>query len=359
TGISNAAYFTETPSLALDSAGNPVVAWTHCDNPGQGIFTFVKHWNGTAWVDYGGSGTATGVSGPGGSGQAPSIDLDSAGNPMVAWHEYGLSAAPYGEIYLRRWDGTAWAELGGSATGGGISAAGNGARYPSLKIGPSNQPVVAWGNGPEFSTDEIFVKTWNGTAWVEIAGSATGGGVSNTPTVSSTYPSLALSAAGDPAVAWSEDLNGSAHRVYFRQVLAAPPPTLRVTAMTPAPGSVLKKNDFSVLTVTLSAPPDPTTVNSVSVELVRAGKDKKLGTADDVPIHTTVSLSGDVIQIQVCRKELPSGAYRLRVKGTAGIGPGSAVRSVSGHLLDGEFTGSFPSGDGTDGGDFVADFTLK
>lgn len=38
---------------------------------------------------------------------------------------------------------------------------------------------------------------------------------------------------------------------------------------------------------------------------------------------------------------------------------GSAVRSVSGRLLDGEFSGNFPSGNGIDGGDFVVDFALK
>jgi len=65
------------------------------------------------------------------------------------------------------------------------------------------------------------------------------------------------------------------------------------------------------------------------------------------------------IKIDFCRKELPSGNYRLRVKGTAGNGHGSAVRSLSGSLLDGEFSGSFPSGNGIGGGDFVADFSLK
>jgi hypothetical protein len=359
-GISNAQYFSDAPDLALDAAGNPVVTWLQADAPAVNRI-LLKRWNGTAWEGIGGSGSGDGLSGPGSSGDYPSIALDSLQRPVVAWHEYGLSGAGLGEIYLRRWDGTAWVGLGGSDTLGGISAAnGVGARYPSLKLGTSDRPVVAWQNGPLFSTDEIYVRRWDGSAWVEVAGSASGGGVSQTPAVSSGFVSLALTPAGDPAVTWTEgysNITSSSPEILYRQLTTVPDPLLTVTALAPAPGSVLNKLPRT-LTVTLSAAPDPLTVNGVSVTLVQAGKDNILGTADDVHVTPAVSVAGSKITVNLCGIVLQKGKYRLRVKGVAGNGPASAVRDALGNLLDGEFSGAFPSGNGSAGGDFVADFTL-
>lgn len=361
-GISNAGAFAETPDLAVDAAGNPVAAWSHAETFGNGLQIYVKRWNGVSWVDYGGSGTGTGMSGSGSSGSSPSAAIDTFGNPVIAWHEYNLSASPFGEIYLRRWDGSSWVEIGGSATAGGVSAAGGaGARFASLKLDASNHPTIAWQNGPVYTTDEIYVRRWNGTGWVEAAGSATGVGVSATPAVSSGFASLALTPSGDPGVAWAEgfsNVHPSNPAIYYRQLGSVPDPSLTVTAMAPAPGSVLEKHPTAI-TVTLSQPPDPTTVNGVSVTLVHAGKDNRLGTADDVELHPAVSLTGATIKLELCRLKLSKGAYRLRVRGSEGHGPGGAVRGTSGNLLDGEYSGAFPSGNGTAGGDFVADFTLK
>ncbi len=41
-------------------------------------------------------------------------------------------------------------------------------------------PVVAWQDGAG-GDQEIYLRRWNGTAWEELDGSASGGGVSNTP----------------------------------------------------------------------------------------------------------------------------------------------------------------------------------
>ncbi|HVE40691.1 MAG TPA: FG-GAP-like repeat-containing protein [Planctomycetota bacterium] len=63
-------------------------------------------------------------------------------------------------------------------------------------------------------------------------------------------------------------------------------------------------------------------------------------------------LNGYLDEIQVFDKELsPAQVLNLATLG-------GAVRDGGGFALDGEFGGGFPSGDGTPGGDFVADFTL-
>jgi hypothetical protein len=227
TGLSHSGQWAENPSLALDSAGNPVVAWGHADVQGIGLQIYVKRWNGGAWVAYGNSATAEeGIGGPGSHGSHPSVALDASDNPVVAWHEYNLSSAGLGEIYVKRWNGSAWVGLGGSDTGSGISASGGtGARFPSLVLDAAGNPAVAWQQGALFTSDEVYYKRWNGSSWISSAGSASGGGVSQTA-ASSGYASLALTAAGEPLIAWTEGAHASTSEIFFRALGddAAPPP---------------------------------------------------------------------------------------------------------------------------------------
>src|SRR5687767_5710546 len=70
-----------------------------------------------------------------------------------------------------------WQELGSSASGSGISHETSGhAGVPAAVVNPSTGHVfVAW----ESSTSEIFLRKWTGTEWVQLGNSATGGGISN------------------------------------------------------------------------------------------------------------------------------------------------------------------------------------
>lgn len=61
-------------------------------------------------------------------------------------------------------------------------------------------PVVAWSYAANGS-GEIYLKRWNGSAWEELADSGTGGGVSQTPT-SSIGAAVAIGSHGNPSVAW-------------------------------------------------------------------------------------------------------------------------------------------------------------
>lgn len=77
-------------------------------------------------------------------------------------------------------DGSAnagWTEVGiGSASGGGISHTDNMSDATSLAIGRDGQPVVAWVEGTPDANREIYVRRWNGLTWAEMGdGSASGG----------------------------------------------------------------------------------------------------------------------------------------------------------------------------------------
>ena len=197
------------PSVAVDATGNPVVAWQ--DGTSGNLEIYLKRWDGTQWVELGGSASGGGVSNSAGFSENPSLVLDAAGNPIVAWNDGTPGNL---EIYLKRWNGTAWVELGGSATGGGVSNTAGLSAGPSLALDSAGNPVVAW-NDDTPGNLEIYLKRWNGTAWVELGGSATGGGISNT-TGASDGPSLKLEPTGNPVVAWRDDTPGSS-RIYLRR----------------------------------------------------------------------------------------------------------------------------------------------
>jgi len=200
------------PSLALDGSGNPYVAWP--DHAGDDYEIYLKRYDGANWVEVGsGSATGGGISDNSGSSYYPSLALDGSGNPYVAWPDH---AGDDYEIYLKRYDGANWVEVGsGSASGGGISGNSGPSLFPSLALDGSGNPYVAWTD--DTSGDyEIYVKRYDGANWVEVgSGSATGGGISDN-SGSSYYPSLALDGSGNPYVAWGDNTSGN-YEIYIKR----------------------------------------------------------------------------------------------------------------------------------------------
>lgn len=201
-GISANAGFSASPSLALNASGNPVVAWE--DTTGGNSEIYVKYWDGDSWEELSGSASGGGISANGGISILPSLALDASGNPAVAWDD---DTDGDNEIYLKRWTGTSWVELSSSASGGGVSSNTGFSSEPSLAVDGSGNPVVAWFDDTG-GNSEIYLKRWTGSAWEELENSATAGGISANPGFS-TIPSLALNASGNPVVAWEDDTFGN------------------------------------------------------------------------------------------------------------------------------------------------------
>ena len=130
------------------------------------------------WAQVGArSASGGGISANDGTSRYPSLAIAPDGTAYVAWEDDGGGDW---EIYVRRWNGTIWEEVGsGSASGGGISDNGGWSRSPSLAVAPDGMPHVAWSDdsGGDY---EIYLLRWNGSSWEEVgAGSATGGGISD------------------------------------------------------------------------------------------------------------------------------------------------------------------------------------
>ena len=110
--------------------------------------------------------------------------MDANGFPVVAWNEeVGGYDSRLWQTYVKRWDGTNWIELDGSGSGSGLSdtpgtTQGNMRERPSLAIDAGNRPVVAW-HDDAIGQYELYIKVWDNGAWVELEGSGSDGGVSD------------------------------------------------------------------------------------------------------------------------------------------------------------------------------------
>ncbi|MFN0179970.1 MAG: hypothetical protein ACKVZ0_14315 [Gemmatimonadales bacterium] len=155
-------------AVALDLAGNPVVAWKgRVVGPGTSAnFIHVKQWDGANWVQLGGNLLLASVRN-GDIRSTPSIDVDpTTGYPVVAWSEES-SRNPVGsllgafDVYVKRWTGSAWVQLGGALNVNPVA----GAIHPKLRVTNTGTPTVAWWETPNHTA----AKSWDGTAWTSFA----------------------------------------------------------------------------------------------------------------------------------------------------------------------------------------------
>jgi hypothetical protein len=140
----------------------------------------------------------------------------------------------------------------------------------------------------------------------------------------------------------------------------APPPTtpIRVTSLDPLPDSTVP-----MLPMTVSAIFDrelnATTVDLTTFLIERSGGDGTFSDGNEIPItpdSVTVPLANPFTAVFDMRSTAPvEDTYRVTLVGSGGV----VIRDLAGNALDGEYSGSLPSGDGSAGGDFVALFTVE
>jgi hypothetical protein len=255
-GVSRSREPSRSPSLALDESGVPYIAWSEVLS-GDNCEILVAFWNGREWAGLGGSSAGRGISNTPGISIEPVIALFE-GRPIVAWEEVSENREEY-SIYLRRWTGSAWEEISGSASGRGLSGTGR-SRFPSmavdrngiifvawteenrkiylkrtserngrlewtemggsatgqgisgamesrgssLALDGSGFPMVAYSGSPGQNRSEIYLKKFDGNQWAGLGGSDAGNGISNSPDTGSTSCSLVSTSGGHPIVAWNE-----------------------------------------------------------------------------------------------------------------------------------------------------------
>ena len=103
---------------------------------------------------------------------------------------------------------------------------------------------------------------------------------------------------------------------------------------------------------------DATSVDSTTVLIQRSGGDGTFGDGNEVtitPVSVTVPAANTkTIVVDISAAPPTEDVYRVTLVGTGA----TMIRDLSGNALDGEFSGAFPSGNSTQGGNFVAKFTV-
>jgi hypothetical protein len=138
---------------------------------------------------------------------------------------------------------------------------------------------------------------------------------------------------------------------------SAPTAPIRVTSLAPLPDQVLEAMPASIIAL-FDRELDATSVTADTFTLVRSGGDGTFDDGNEVPIAaSSVGVPADnplSAVLDLTGADGVADTYRVRL---AGGGP-TAILDLDNNALDGEFSGEFPSGDGTAGGDFVADFIV-
>jgi hypothetical protein len=141
--------------------------------------------------------------------------------------------------------------------------------------------------------------------------------------------------------------------------LAAPPATspIRVTSLSPLPGSTIAPATLTI-TAVFDRDLNVSTVDATSFLVRRSGGDGDFGSGNEVditPVSVTVPLANQRTAVFDMGPGIPvNDTYQVTLVGTGG----TAIQDVGANALDGEFSGTFPSGNATAGGDFVATFTV-
>ncbi len=128
-----------------------------------------------------------------------------------------------------------------------------------------------------------------------------------------------------------------------------------VVSVSPTAGSTVAVKPNSIV-IGFSKEVDAGTVDTSSVLLVRSGGDGTFGDGNEVSITpaSVTRTAAETATMDLTAVALPPDAYQLTVKGDGG----DAVADLAARKLDGEFSGSLPSGNGVAGGNFVMSFRL-
>ncbi len=132
---------------------------------------------------------------------------------------------------------------------------------------------------------------------------------------------------------------------------------IRVTSLSPLPDSVVDPAPTQIIAA-FDRELDASTVNANTFILEASGGDMTFGDGNEIPVvagSVAVPLANPRTAIfDLTGVPLVDETYQVRLLGS---GP-SMMLDLDANALDGEFAGVFPSGDGIEGGDFEAVFTV-
>lgn len=133
---------------------------------------------------------------------------------------------------------------------------------------------------------------------------------------------------------------------------------IRVTSLAPVPGSTVNTVPAGIVAM-FDRELDVSTVNTNTFLVDASGGDGSFGDGNETSLAaaaiTTPGTAPMSATFDLTGVAMPDDTYRVRLLGSGA----SVILDIDANALDGEFSGSFPSGDGTQGGDFEATFELQ
>lgn len=178
-GVSNSPDAAIEPSVAVDSSDDEFIAWA---DDRSGVYQiYVAEHTASGWEQLANSAQGMGISNASVNATQPAIALNSSGEPVVAWTQVSGSSS---DIYAAYFNGTSWQAMGSSLSAGGLSNTSN-ARGAQI-VNTSAGITVAWLNTYNTWVN-VYVKQFNGTSWNGLAGSASNYGVSNQEQITPGY----------------------------------------------------------------------------------------------------------------------------------------------------------------------------
>jgi hypothetical protein len=132
---------------------------------------------------------------------------------------------------------------------------------------------------------------------------------------------------------------------------------IKVSSLSPVPGSALTAAPVNIVAM-FDRELDVSTVNAMTFVLEASGGDASFGDGNETPITalsiTTPATAPKSASFDLTGVALADDTYRVQLFGSGA----SVIMDLDANALDGEFSGTFPSGDGIAGGDFEATFSL-
>ena len=180
----------ERAYISTGPQGVPFVVWHESINNKTNIF--VKRWNGNNWVNVGASLNMD----PTQNALNAKLVVGSDGNPIVVWHELFPSKSDL-DVFVKRWNGSSWQTLGGPL---GIDPLKR-ARNAGIALDSHNNPVISWYEftSPDETTQTIYAKHWTGIAWEQL-----GSHLDFNENQIAHGPMVAIDSKDVPYVAWYE-----------------------------------------------------------------------------------------------------------------------------------------------------------
>lgn len=175
----------------------PYVVWSEMENTNWIYQIYVKHYNGVEWVQDGSSLNET-VSI---NAHVPNITVVN-NTPYVTWYE--TDDGSYYRVFVKRFNGSEWVRVGNA-----LNVDSNRKAVDPEITEYDGIPYVAW---QEFNGDaeQIYVKYFNGDEWVSLGGSL------NIDSVRNAYTPNIIFVGSVPYVTWHENILGGADQLVVK-----------------------------------------------------------------------------------------------------------------------------------------------